>query len=118
MSFNRHAKRQELQAALSSVRGSPYTLASVLSVPPVAARRASAQEPNVQSNNNGNYKIQDANGTDWTRVANLWLDACEYAAAVSDNVYSIGVFFPDVFAEKTLMDSHLFLFLSLLTLFI
>jgi hypothetical protein len=97
--INRNAKRQELQAALSSLRNSgssPYTLASILVVPPIlSAPKEAAQEPaaaaaaavnNNSSNNNNdnnNYKIQDASGADWTRVANLWLDACEFAAAVS-----------------------------------
>jgi hypothetical protein len=84
-SFNRSAKRQELLAALSSSSfRDPYTLAHVLTVPPVSVRRTSQEQPNIlQGNNNNNNKIQDANGTDWTRVANLWLDACEFAAAVS-----------------------------------
>jgi hypothetical protein len=89
-SINRNAKRQELVSALlsSSSFRDPYTLANILIVPPVSAHRASSQEPyilqgNNNNNNNNNNKIQDANGTDWTRVANLWLDACEFAAAVS-----------------------------------
>lgn len=76
--LNRNQKRNELRAALNS--GDPYAIAKAFYIKEVAPKK-SPSEPNPPDMK----EPINANGIDFTTIAKLLLDTCEYAAHVRWN---------------------------------